>query len=194
MCITFDDYITEDEKDSDDGINKPSLHEEFYDLHKCTFNVTRAHTLRVDSKSFIVIYLTSIFQKTHYMYFFQKIDRDKLDVSYFESVSSSKSAYYAIEADNIHNLVENQILEIRDSDGNLNLFFGLTVDVGGLLLYKSSPSDIWPILIAVNNLDLVLPNVVLNIGKKKPDFFSYPNPFIEEISVLKSQNFYHRGG
>ena len=111
--------------------------------------------------------MTSVFQKTYYMYLFQKIDRDKLDVSYFESVSSSKSAYFAIEADNIHNLVENQILGIRDSDGNLNLFFGLTVNVGGLPLYKSSPSDIWPILIAVNNLDLVLPNVVLNIGKKK---------------------------
>lgn len=190
--FTFSDYefdsATLDDYESDgssisltEDAQSLSLHE-LYTLNQCTFNVPRAYT-----QSLLDILHRHVpgiqLPKSHYL--FTKIGSDELTASKLTTSNpQSETAYYSI-SNNIRYLISNGILVSRDQTGNPHQYFDLTFNIDGLPIYKSSSTDIWPILIDVNGMNLVLP-VALYMGKKKPDFHLYLKPLIDEILELKT--------
>ena len=174
-----EENLTDDE--SDDGeLNNPDLkkslatwslqhnisHQSVSDLLKILQPVLPEHNLPGDARSLL---------QTKRSFTLESISFDKRDFYYF-----------GIEK----NIV--QLLHHIDCDKIRNEKLGLSINIDGIPISKSSSVSLWPILGSIDDLSKVFV-IAIYCGTKKPNVSVYLEKFVNELDKLLKDGFTYNG-
>ena len=106
----------------------------------------------------------------------------------FESISSDKSNFYYFGIEK--NIVE--LLQHTDCDKIRNKKLGLSINIDGIPICKSSSESLWPILGSIDDLNKVFV-IAIYCGTKKPNVSEYLEKFVNELDTLINDGFTYSG-
>lgn len=107
----------------------------------------------------------------------------KVDVIKSTLNCGGEFVYLSIE-DNIKYCIDNNLIQLTDKYTE----FRIMLNIDGLPLFRSSPVNIWPILVSFRDYDFGKPLPVgVYVGVKKPDFSGFVSQLHSEL--LRLQNY-----